>query len=234
MGYIDIDTVVQAWTGSRPKPEDSEIEAKIKWASAFIDRATRQWFEARTITAYLDGNGTKLLQLPVPVISLTSLYINGDFDNVLASTEYAVYSSEGLTDERRNPHICLLNTIFRTGNQNIKLVGSFGFMDTEGANKVTPTMIKAACLRIVLREFGHSSALVTHPLGPVMMENTDGHQVMYATPRFGSLRPGNMAITGDPQIDNVLALYKGPVLVCASSNSPGDLPMSLTLTEDTP
>ena len=246
MGYITDDEVIGAWDPDQTAPAAADINASIEWVSKFIDRVTRQWFEARTLTVFLDGNGGNTLYLPIPIISVTSLYTNGDFTNAVDTTEYAVYSSVGLEDDRRNPRISLISenadffarianeslnvypgATFRRGRQNVKIVGSFGFVEP-GTPPTTPSMIKRACMKLVLRDLknpvgnaGSSSASETTttpaPIGPILMESTDHHQIMYSNPRMGAMRTGNLSVTGDNEVDAILALYKGPLLIGSSS-----------------
>jgi hypothetical protein len=227
MAYIDYDDVVRV-CGDNP-PEKPAVDASIAWNSAFIDRTTRQWFESRSLTVYLDGSGSRTILLPVPVISLTSLSIKDESGTweLIASTEYAIYSALGLVDERRNPRIALISRTFPERNQNIKLVGTFGFVEAT-TPVTTPPMIQRACLKLVLRDLQNpvgnaSSGTVSSgssssaPVGPIQMENTDGHQIMYAVPRMGTLRSGTISVTGDAEVDSILALYRGPILIGASS-----------------
>jgi hypothetical protein len=246
MGYITDDEVIGAWDPAQTIPAAADINASIDLFSKFIDRVTRQWFEPRTLTVYLDGNGGNTIYLPVPVISITSMYTNSDFTNALETTEYAVYSDVGFEDDRRNPRISLVSEdsdffarvandnlnhypgpTFWKGRRNIKLVGSFGFVEP-GTPPTTPVMIKRACMKLVLRDLknpvgnaGSSSAIsrivAPVPVGPILMESTDHHQIMYSNPKVGSLRAGSVAITGDSEVDAILALYKGPMLLGVSS-----------------
>lgn len=223
--YIAVDDVIKVWTGTTT-PAPLDIETSIAWISEFIDRTTRQWFESRTLTVYLDGNGSDTLLLPVPVISVTSLHINGDFDSALTTDDYFVYSSKGLKDERRNPRIRLAEEVFAAGRQNTKIVGAFGFVDAAGSPAVytTPPGIRRACLKMVLHDLQNpigggsvGGGAPARAAGPVLMETVDRHQVMYSAPRMGTVRAGTFAVTGDTEVDAILASYRAPLLIGASS-----------------
>src|SRR5262245_44357818 len=102
-------TVADARTEGVPTSiVDATVQAQINRWSQFIDKACRQWFESRAVTIDLDGNDSRLLHLPVPVITLTALYMNGDFDNAVDTDNYKVYSNQtAVRDDRRNPKIML-------------------------------------------------------------------------------------------------------------------------------
>src|SRR5690606_2892954 len=72
-----------------------------------LERATRQWFEERSATVRVDGNGSDTLFFSVPIISVNELYIN-DGDTVLDTEFYEVYNNRtDYPDDRRNPRIKL-------------------------------------------------------------------------------------------------------------------------------
>lgn len=215
---------------------DATVQAAINTWSAFIDRACMQWFEPRTHTLEIDGNDSDCLFMPVPIISVTSLYVNDDFTNALPTTEYEVYNKRGGTDgsdDRRNPKIRLIpqtafwvpinvmasgrgKNFFR-GRKNQKIVGSFGF--TESDNSV-PLLIIRALKKLIIRDLASQGAggmwqsvtmTPSTPAGPVVSETTDGHSITYDA---GSTAPGRQGFTsmvGDPEIDKIITLYRAPI-----------------------
>src|SRR4029077_9399364 len=69
------------------------IQAQLDLWSKFIDDATRQWFEPRFKQFLPHGKTALVLFLPVPIISVDAVYINGDFTNIIPSTFYTVYNA---------------------------------------------------------------------------------------------------------------------------------------------
>lgn len=127
---------------------DSTIQQELDTWSQFIDRACRQWFEPRSYTFDCDGNDSNRLFFPVPIISVTALYVNGDFTNVLDPARYRVYNSRNMAqDDRRNPKIALTpngmtifsgppigawgapGPCFLRGIRNQRVVGTFGYTE---------------------------------------------------------------------------------------------------------
>jgi len=226
--YITI-ADVRAEGVTLPMADDAKITATIAMWQQFIESQTGQWFESRSLTLLLDGTDSDTLFLPVPAISISALYINNDFVNALAAATYSLYLGT-FPDYRRNPRVKLvsvdqenifmpppgrgrLRASFIYGKQNQKMVGAFGFVEADGT---TPLMIKRALLKLVVSKVtplagagsGSSSAA-----GPVTTEMTDGHMRVYSTLVKASVKPGSNPITGDSEVDAILAMYKRPIAV---------------------
>ena len=213
---------------------DSRIVEKITWAEALIERHTMQWFESRSLDFYMDGTGSRTLFLPVPIISVTALYVNDDFTNALDSDSYVVYNRTSPFDDRRNPRIKLKSKswdlfstvgkegIFSRGEQNQRVVGTFGFVESDGS---TPSRIKYACLKLVLKNLKpvagtgsqHTGSgapdVASSSIGFKTFEAVDDHQVSYSVPKMGTISAGTVRATGDPEIDSILSEYRSPLLI---------------------
>jgi len=100
-----------------------------------ISLFTNRDFELKSITMNLDGQGISELYLPIPIISITSITENGD--NLLETADYVVYN-RGLPDDKEKPYIIKTSGVFPKGNQNIEVVGTFGWV--EGGMKPGPLM----------------------------------------------------------------------------------------------
>src|SRR5690606_30527944 len=91
-----------------------EIEANIAEAMSFIDRHTRQWFNKRTFDGSnpvkIEGNNGRTIFLGVPVIAVDKLCLNRE-DNVLDASDYRVFNSRAMPDDRRNPMIKLIEDV---------------------------------------------------------------------------------------------------------------------------
>jgi hypothetical protein len=228
-GYITL-SEVRAQGLTTAQASDAEVNAAIDATKQLVDELTGQWFESRALTMLLDGNDTSILHLPVPVIGLTSLFINGDFDNAADPDSYRVYNRT-FPDDRRNPKIALFSEeervdiftpasvrergpAFVFGKQNQKLVGTFGFVETGG---LTPALIKRAQMKLVMKfvsKLGPGSASLGAPLGPVgpvTTEMTDGHMQVFGPTMKALTKPGTLALTGDPEVEEILKLYRRPI-----------------------
>jgi hypothetical protein len=210
---------------------DAQIQPAIDRWSQFIDRACRQFFEAKTLTVDLDGNDSHILFLPFPIISVTSLYLNGQFTTALGTSSYTVYNGRttGGQDDRKNPKIRLVRAsssiyevprlnphgpVFLKGNRNQRIVGSFGYTESDGS---TPLLIKRAVMKLTVKSLKNGAGLWDElenppvPGGGVMSETTDGHTITYDAFRINPSRPGLSGITGDQEVDRILDLYKAPL-----------------------
>lgn len=223
--------------------DDAAVNAAIPLWQQILERACRQWFEPRTITAKLDGNNTNTLHLPIPVISVSSLKIN-DSTTALATSEYRVYNGRAApNDDRANPRIALVaggprdiftaplstgRLRFAFGRQNQEVVGSFGFTEPDGS---VPFAIKRALTKLVIEKLtvpvytpaGSSPpAAPTSFAGVVIMEQTDGHMMQYAQPKGGSTRDGLSGITDDPEILKIITMYRAPRGIASPADNTWD------------
>ena len=200
--------------------------ALIETWQQFIERTTRDWFVPRQMTWDLDGNGTTLMQLPVPIVSVSALYINDDFDNALDADAFKAYDGRGESgrDDRKNPRIKLVTgetsiftgvgqirrrtTVFEVGEQNQRVVGVFGFVEPDGS---VPAPIVYALKKLVVRSsrpMAGSSGGGPGPAGPMIEEETDRHRRKWADPLVGSKA---WSTTGDTEVDQILATYRAPI-----------------------
>lgn len=230
MGYVTVQNMRDEGLSDTVKYPDGQVQLAIDLASQYIDRTTRQWFESRSLTVLLDGQGSDRLFLPVPVITLAELYINLRFDasEVLPAADYVVYNGRSLPDDRYNPKVELVNMrrslfqvgslsygkrVFMKGKRNQKLVGAFGFTEADNS---TPKMIQRACKKMALRfvdklaENGTGTTGSTNS-GTVIGESTDGHFIQYAMPSATGVKGATFGISKDPEVEQILALYKAPI-----------------------
>jgi len=211
--------------------DDARVLSLIKTWQAFIERVTRQWFVPRAGTWEVDGSGSTLMQLPVPIVSVTALYVNSDFETALPADEYEVYNGrgeDGGRDDRKNPRIKLVTgetsiftgtgplrnrqVVFEIGEKNHRIVGSFGYVEADGT---TPEPIKYALRKLVVRSSTPMAGVNgggAGPAGPVIEEETDRHRKRWADPLVGSKA---FSTTGDLELDQILALYKSPFSIKA-------------------
>jgi hypothetical protein len=214
-------------------PTDAQIDELILEWQAFIEAATGQFFDERELEYHLDGSGSDLLQLPVPIISIEWIKINESTEN-LPDDEFAVYAGRQTpNDDRSNPRVKLKPhrpTIFsdpeyysgrgpigtrRTfvqGSLNQKVKGKFGYLEPDDS---TPPLILKALRRLVLRdsvrisEGGYPSGGSggAGGTGTKIEEWTDGHKIKWADP---GVAPVTANSTGDAEVDRILKMYRKP------------------------
>jgi hypothetical protein len=228
VAYVSVSDVRNEGLTDTTKYPDPRVEQLITIWSAYVDRACRQWFEARTLDARLDGNDSDTLFLPVPVIELTALYLNGDFSSPADPSRYFVYNGRSLPDDRQNPRVKLLSQdyrdIFRSrvygqkfvrGKQNQRLVGSFGFVEQDGS---TPELIKRAVIKLVISN-APTVAEKQGESGPVAFEMTDGHSIQYVTAEKLGFKSSGFAVTKDAEVDQILSMYRAPIGMAVTGSS---------------
>jgi len=204
---------------------DAQANFLIPFCSNKMDSLTGQWFESKALTLKLDGTDNGTLFLPVFAISVTSVYLNSS-SSALAATVYTVYN-RFFPDDRKNPKIRVTEstnpsiferrlsdyTIFEKGTLNQTIVGSFGYVESDGS---TPEDIKRAVAVLVVEyalnppddasSFGEAFA--------VTREVTDGHSLTYA---FKDTLKLPFLGTGIPEVDRIIAQYKAPLAMAIVS-----------------
>jgi len=215
-------------------PSDEKVLAYIETWQAFIERATRQWFVPRASILSVDGNESNLLQFSVPIISIDYVKLNNGSDE-LDTDLYKVYNGVSHPDDRKNPRIKLVSAserdifckpfgelMFRKGEQNQEIKGTFGYVEDDG---MPPRLIQRALTKLVIEKLMNPvyaatpSSLPTPPplVGALLEEWTDGHKKKWGQ-AGGTLKaraPGLSGITSDQEILDILRLYKGPIGVGA-------------------
>ena len=226
MAYTTITAIRDADPAGAGFPDwtDDQIQEMIDRWSDFIDLHTGQWFDSRSLTLTIDGQGGRILHLPVPVITLTKLQMNEsgcdeDLNDVVVYNRRG--GSEGL-DDRRNPKVAIKNTktsiysgvdtsrFFIKGFRNQLLAGTFGFTESDGS---TPLRIVRANIKLVLMEIENGGLIPTPaPPGLIVKEVTDGHSITYGS-TSGSGVAETSSLTGDSETDLTIADYKAPINV---------------------
>ncbi len=169
MAYATINDVRAAGVTGDVEPDDDKITSLIALCSQFLDRATRQWFESRSVTFAVDGSDSDALHFAVPILTVTSLKLNSD-PNALDTDLYEVYNGRQMPDDRKNPRIKLVGPsthrsiytspmvsgrlIFRKGRRNQTIAGTFGYLEADDS---TPLLIARAVTKMVVEK-------ITHPI----------------------------------------------------------------------
>ena len=182
---------------------DARLTLLIDLATAYIDGITRQWFEPRAIAITVDGTGGQTIFLPIFAIEVTTVTVDGQ-----AVTDFKVYN-RFFPDDRRNPKI-YRDAGWPEGRQNVSIQGTWGFVDKIGTQYTTPAMIKQVAKRLVIRELpllGDAEGQEERKRARIVSESTDGHS--YTLERLAA----TLDLTGDPDIDGVLALFRAPIAI---------------------
>lgn len=225
MAYVTLQEV-RDFGLSEEVASDAQVEAAIELWSVAIDKICGQWFEPREATFRLDGNNKDTLYLPVPVIEVSEMRINGS-SVALAASSYTVYSSRTIPDDRISPKIGLggqdtslpTTSVFASGRRNQYIAGTFGYVEEDLS---TPALIKYALLKLISQKLKspENPGEDMPPdedlglQGPVIEETTDGHSRKWAAAQLKNVRPGIASgITDDPEINKILLMYKGPAIV---------------------
>lgn len=219
MGYATI-AEARAEGITTDTASDLRLQAALDEASRFVDQTTGWWFEPRLFTTLvplrLDGNGTPILRLPAPAIALTSVTVESavGVERTLDASEYFLVGAVQDTVNVRNPRLFsgpraaryIDRTTWARGVGNVRVVGTFGFTNPDGATPPLP--IRMVTIRLAMRELGllaDAAAQAERRRGEVVEEHTDGHSYKLAGAISGvSAGAWRTRITGDPAIDTVL------------------------------
>ena len=200
--------------------DDRALALTTGW-QAWFDSMTGQWFNRKELTLQFDGNGSRVLWLPVPIIELTALYINDDFNNPVDTSYYTVYNRYYPEDDRKNPRIKMKRRTsddifsavsdykFNVGDLNQQLVGAFGYVDQDGS---TPHLVKRAIMQLIIAtmEIYADGDLDAMRSGRVIEEVTDRHRIEYAN-LYDDIMAWNP--TGLSDVDLALRMYRRPATI---------------------
>lgn len=189
---------------------DARLEALIQEASDYIDLETGWWFEPRSAEISLHGRGTSTLALPVPLIRLFSMRVDGVPVRADAETVSIVGAPILITPVE--PSITWRGRVFSRGTSNVVLTGRFGYTaaSTGSDEGVTPSAIRRATRALVIR------LLPVQANVDAVAEARDRMRVVEVRTRDQAIRYAPMAIeqvraaTGVPEIEDVLRLFRRP------------------------
>lgn len=218
---------------------DARIFSAITMASRMVEEATGRFFEARYLSQKYDGTGKRMLLLKNPIVAVERLmmdtYLGEDATDEVDVTAYRIFNrhlSEGMTDpdDRENPKIEFLNfgdllgyrvntplsgiriseNGFPRGVQNVLIDGVFGYTENHH-NGVpwgnTPDLIRLAARLLTLRYIpGLRSDCRADAKASwrITQEKVMDQSISYS-------QEANWGrITGDAEIDQILAMYAKP------------------------
>lgn len=194
-----------------------------------IDLYTGQWFNARSFSSInpirYEGNNTRSLYFPVPIIDVTSMKINNETTDMDPNL-YVVHNSRAIPDDRRNPRVQLVSqaedTIFRGQNDAFfyqgyftLIEGTFGFVEQDGS---TPEAIQwATCRLVALAVVAGQTPTSLNQV--TKREKTDLHEIEYETTSETSAEKIQALMTGDVSVDRILIMFKAPLAIAGSTPS---------------
>lgn len=194
---------------------------------AWFERMTGQFFTPKDATLDFDGDGSRLLQLPVPLITCDALYINDNFTSAIDSSQYVLYNRRGpIQDDRNNPRIKLKRTssnsifsagsssVFEVGDMNIRVDGTWGYVESDDS---TPLLVSRAVMILVIttKELLGDDDIDQLKVGRVVEEVTDRHRIEYSD-LYDRLH--TWGATGITEVDQAIQIYRSPISVNAPRN----------------
>jgi len=131
-------------TGSKQTDDDLIEDLINRITQLFQTYCGVASFKATNYTEYLDGEGSKyIFPKNAPIISVSNLWDDTDWawasDSLIASTDYRVID---------NKYIVYKDSLFATGDQNIKLSYRAGY-------EAIPLDLKQACIQEVTIRYKH-------------------------------------------------------------------------------
>jgi hypothetical protein len=201
---------------------DQRLANVIQLSTQMIERYCGRWFEPRTQTFTLDADNQRVLNLPQPIVALTSVLIDTTAVEIADIEVYNRHLTESLTtpDDREIPKLewsledlsyggawLFSPGVWTKGQKIVQVAGVFGYTDPDGSVVgVIPPMIQHACKLLVMREF------------PTMALDADTREDRQQRWRVVGDRTRDQAITmsplaagsitGDVTVDRILDSYR--------------------------
>jgi len=190
---------------------DARLIALIAEATDTIDRVTGWFFEPRARALRLDGRGTPKLSVPWVPLLIESVSIDGA---VLAPSDVR-WTGAPVQAGFIEPRVELRAGRFARGDSNIELQGTWGYTEPDGSRfGRTPLAIRRACMLLVMRTL---PKLVDSDL---VGDARSAWRIIEQRTRdqsFSLSKPVQRAdITGDPEVDLILARYARPLTLGAA------------------
>ena len=218
---------------------DARAQAALESATVRIDQLCGWWFDPQTRTLTLNGNDEYALPLPAPCVSLTSVTVDSsayDVDDdveidgraplypsdIFSSGPALVRGSNGdMSPVNQHRSWCGRAAVCRPrwprGYRNVVVVGVFGRTEADGVtvNGVVPIEIKRACMMIAISQLAPLAEYDAirdslSAAGRIKSMKTSTQSVDFHTPNPAA---GGSVLTGDPDIDAILARYRRPFAI---------------------
>jgi len=190
---------------------DARLIALLAEATDTIDRLTGWFFEPRARTLRLDGRGRRSLELPWVPLVIDQVSINGDLVDAQEVSWWGAPVEPGFTE----PRVERRRGVFTRGSGNVELQGTWGYTEPDGSRfGRTPLAIRRACMLLVMRTL---PKLSEHDL---VSDARSAWRVIEQRTRdqaFSLSKPMQHAdLTGDPEVDLILARFSRPMALGAA------------------
>ena len=194
---------------------DARVAMALDEASRTIDRVTGWFFEPRELTVRLSGRRTPTIELPFPPIRLTHVRVGGGFwmpaYDIPLTPELVWIVGAPIRPDFDGGRITLrFGYAFPYGQGNVEVVGVFGYTEEDGTpNGRTPLAIRRATMLLALRTLptvADVEARLDNRLRPRLLEERTRDQSYRA-----AQAPVWSQLTGDPEVDEILARYRRPL-----------------------
>lgn len=196
---------------TRDEALDARAVAALQEATEMIDRACGWFFEPRELALTLNGGGGPVLELPVPPIRLSRIRVGCEYH---APSNFVMVGAPITAPRFTVPKLVAREGVFPRGVHNVWLQGIWGYTVpcAEQSEGDTPRPIRRATLalaRRLLPKLTDDDAVFERNHWRLVEERTRDQSY-----RMEPMKPGEL--TGDPEVDALLAPYRRPMaLGCA-------------------
>lgn len=207
---------------------DAIVTAAITWAQSYIDHYTGNHFEKITYTTaaplLVDGSGTEILELPIPVSPAAGSLTKVTLDDVEQDLTQIVIYNRLVPDDRRYPKLAFkqapalteyekmitTRSVWSEGTQNVVLEGDFGFLTlAEGTpSDITDLTSWVVVMRLANIGIAAAGQLMANIMdNEITAESTRDRSVTY---KGGGLGASSMRSqpTGYYILDEMIARYR--------------------------
>lgn len=212
---------------------DLRLATALLLSQEYVERVTRRFFTPRMMEVRVDGTGANAIMLNQPIIGVSSLKFAATFLLFAGLDQnpdaYRVYNRHlgGMIypDDRNNPKLELYSLDgyaslytsggfrFPRGHQNVTLAGVFGYTEPDGSPfGKTPEGLQHAVRLLVLRNLPKltdtDARRAQRDTWRITSEKTREQQIDYGL--YVSKGSTVGSITGDPEIDSLLVMFRAP------------------------
>lgn len=193
-------------------PSDAALTKLLNKSCKFIESKCRCWFVSRTMTRYFDGSMMKQLWLDIPLVSVTSITLDGSaltvYDPDDEDGEYVNHAlgQECLDPASFSPYLELVTGKWGKGSRNVKIVGAWGWVDED---LKTPEPILDAVARLC--SLYNTPMKSDHGIDRMRAGEIRSESVADRSVSWGS--QGSGALVSDPIVRMALRNYRMKPLI---------------------
>jgi hypothetical protein len=186
---------------------DARLLSLLVEACALLDRVTGWFFEPRAKSFQLDGRGTPTLELPTPPLQLDEVRIFGA--TISMHPDDLVIVGAPVEPGFDAPRLTLRRAVFPRGVGNVEASGLWGYTEPDGTPLGrTPLAIRRAAMLLVLRQLPKltdADSAAARSAWRLLEERTRDQSY-----RLAAWRDAGVVLTGDPEVDELIARYRRP------------------------